>query len=128
MPTGDLPLKADSEIQLMRAHIDTPPTDIRRLRLDVPKPVADLVMKCLEKERDLRPTSGRVLIETLNACEQEPSRRRVARTETGAGHSLWNPPEGEGGANRQAEVERAASAWRRRQRNERDSAQGAGGN
>ncbi len=76
MLTGVLPLKADTPLDMLFAQIQTPPTPIYDARpgLQVPAPVAALVMKCLEKDRARRPQSGRELIEALEQCEEmEPS-------------------------------------------------------
>ena len=62
MLVGELPLKAESEVSMLMAHIQMPPRPIRELRPDIPQPVAGIVMSCLEKNRELRPKSGRALI------------------------------------------------------------------
>ena len=74
MLTGDLPLKADSTLELLMAHINTPPKPILEVRreLKVSAAVAAVVMRCLEKNRELRPTSGQVLIDEVEA-EGDPS-------------------------------------------------------
>src|SRR5579863_1057081 len=74
MLAGELPLKADSEIQLMMAHINVPPTPIRDRHPEIPEPIASLVMKCLEKNREQRPASGSQLIELLDRAETEAAR------------------------------------------------------
>jgi TPR repeat protein/serine/threonine protein kinase len=72
MLTGDLPLKADSSLELLMAHITTPPRPIHEVRpdLNIPVAVADVVMRCLEKDRELRPASGRALIDELEFAER----------------------------------------------------------
>ncbi len=52
--TGDLPLKANSEIQMLMAQISTSPARIQTPRPDIPQMVADPVMRCLEKKPELR--------------------------------------------------------------------------
>lgn len=73
MLTGELPLKAETPLHMLFAHIQTPPTPIQRVRpgLNIPGPIAALVMKCLEKQRERRPQSGRALIEELDHWERE---------------------------------------------------------
>jgi len=65
MLTAELPLKADSDVGLLMAHISTPPADIRTLHPDLPEALANLVMKCLAKQPDSRPASARELINEL---------------------------------------------------------------
>ncbi|HEY6944369.1 MAG TPA: protein kinase [Candidatus Acidoferrum sp.] len=71
MLTGELPLKAETPLHMLFAHIQTPPTPIHSVRpeLTIPGPIAALVMKCLEKQRERRPQSGRALIEELEHWE-----------------------------------------------------------
>jgi tetratricopeptide (TPR) repeat protein len=65
MLTGQLPLKADSEIGMMMAHMQVLPVPIRRVRPDVPEGLAAAVMECIEKKLELRPPSARSLIERI---------------------------------------------------------------
>jgi serine/threonine-protein kinase len=67
MLTGDLPLKADSEVQMLMAQINTPPQPILTRRPDIPAGLAELVMRCLEKDLNRRPSSGSLLIEQIEA-------------------------------------------------------------
>ena len=67
MLTGDLPLKADSEVQMLMAQINTPPQPILTRRPDIPAGLAELVMRCLEKDLNRRPSSGSMLIEQIEA-------------------------------------------------------------
>ncbi len=72
MLTGELPLTADTPLNMLLAQIQTPPTPIHNVRpgLDIPGPVAALVMKCLAKERERRPQTGNELIEQLERWEK----------------------------------------------------------
>jgi serine/threonine protein kinase/formylglycine-generating enzyme required for sulfatase activity len=71
MLCGDLPLKADSEIGLVMAHIQTQPPPIRSLCPDIPERIAKLVMRCLEKKAELRFTTGQALVEEIEHWEGE---------------------------------------------------------
>jgi|HubBroStandDraft_1064217.scaffolds.fasta_scaffold00004_74 serine/threonine protein kinase len=95
MLTGDLPLKADSTLELLMAHVNTPPRPIHEVRPDtrIPAAVAAVVMRCLEKNRALRPANGQALIEEIElaagrgpALPVKPSeavnREPIARTRT----------------------------------------------
>ncbi len=81
MLAGDLPLKADSEMQMLMAQINTRPAYIRTRRPDLPEAIASLVMRCLEKLPDQRPGSGNVLIEEIEYWEEEPARLARAKAE-----------------------------------------------
>jgi len=71
MLAGELPFKADTTMEMLLAHMQRPPTPIKALRpdLQIPDSIAALVMRTLEKNRDLRPASGKALIEELDRAE-----------------------------------------------------------
>jgi serine/threonine protein kinase len=71
MLTADLPLKADSITGILLAHLHVPPIPILRLRPDLPPAIADLVMCCLEKHPDSRPTNASVLIKQIEDWEKQ---------------------------------------------------------
>jgi serine/threonine-protein kinase len=67
MLTRELPFKADTTMQMLLAHMQTPPTPIQTLcpDLHIPEAIANVVMRCLAKDRNVRPASARALIEEL---------------------------------------------------------------
>ncbi|HKS96964.1 MAG TPA: protein kinase, partial [Terriglobia bacterium] len=71
MLTGALPFKADTTMQLLLAHINTPPRPLLEARpdLNIPPALARVVMKCLEKDPNKRSSTGAALIEELAAAE-----------------------------------------------------------
>ncbi len=73
MLTGDLPFKADTTLEMLLAHMQRAPTPIRTIRpgVQIPEAIANVVMKCLEKKRELRPASARALAEELDRAEAE---------------------------------------------------------
>ncbi len=73
MLTADLPFKADTTMEMLLAHMQKPPAPIwvAHPELQVPEPVAMLTMRLLEKNRDLRPASGRALIQEIERAERE---------------------------------------------------------
>ncbi len=81
MLTADLPFKADTTMEMLLAHMQKPPSPIEVLHpeLQIPKDVAALAMRLLEKNRDLRPASGRVLIQEIEKLEKDslPVKTRV---------------------------------------------------
>jgi serine/threonine-protein kinase len=72
MLTADLPFKADTTIGMLLAHMQTPPRPIRTLHpeLQVPEPIANLTMKLLEKNPELRPASAQALIQEIENWEK----------------------------------------------------------
>lgn len=68
MLTGELPLKADSTIEQLMAHINVPPKPVKEVRPQIPDSVAAAVMRCLEKKPELRPATGQALIEEIEAA------------------------------------------------------------
>ena len=63
---------------VLSAHLGERPIDVGILRADVPAPLAELVMRCLEKRADDRWQSADALVERLEALPawSAPARRR----------------------------------------------------
>jgi len=72
MLVGRLPFKADTGYEWILAHVQTPPTPtwVARPDLDIPHPVATVVMQCLEKDPQARPMGAAALIEEISRVEQ----------------------------------------------------------
>jgi serine/threonine protein kinase len=72
MLSGDLPFKADTTMEMLIAHIQTRPRPLREARpdLDIPESIVALVMKCLEKDPGLRPSSAHQLIEEIQWAQE----------------------------------------------------------
>jgi serine/threonine protein kinase/pSer/pThr/pTyr-binding forkhead associated (FHA) protein len=68
MLSGKLPFKADTTMAVIIAHMQKPAVDIREMRpdLNIPVPIANLVMKTLEKNPDSRPPNARAFIEEID--------------------------------------------------------------
>jgi serine/threonine-protein kinase len=71
MLTGHLPFKADTTGEMLLAHIEWPPKPIYEVRpdLQIPRPLADLVMACLEKKPEKRPPNAAALITAIERDE-----------------------------------------------------------
>jgi serine/threonine-protein kinase len=71
MLTGELPFKSETTMDMLLAHIQHPPSPIRLVRSDlsIPEPLASLVMRMLQKKRELRPPTAAALIEDLKRVE-----------------------------------------------------------
>ena len=65
MLTGHVPFKSKTPQALLAAQLTATPPPIPAARTDVPIALAQLVMRCLEKERDKRPQTARELAEQL---------------------------------------------------------------
>lgn len=68
--TGRRPFKGDSGWDLMMLHVNDMPTDPREHNPAVPAAVAEIVMRCLEKNPDDRFQSAAELRDVLMACLQ----------------------------------------------------------
>jgi len=77
-----LPLDADTSVQWILAHVQTPPKPLWEARpdLQIPPAVAAVVMRCLEKERQNRPESALHLAAEIQRAQQQfwsPAATRV---------------------------------------------------
>ena len=64
--TGQPPFHNLTPARLLAAHMGEKPKDIRSLRGDCPEPLAELVMRCLEKEPQHRPQQATDLVKVLD--------------------------------------------------------------
>jgi TolB-like protein/Flp pilus assembly protein TadD len=69
MLTGHVPFKSKTPQALLAAQLTATPPPIPAARNDVPLALAQLVMQCLEKERDKRPQTAREIAELLENPE-----------------------------------------------------------
>src|SRR5688500_15549472 len=69
MLTGEVPFKNKTPQALLAAQLTATPPPMTASRNDVPLALAQLVMQCLEKERDKRPQTARELAELLENPE-----------------------------------------------------------
>jgi Flp pilus assembly protein TadD len=95
MLTGEVPFKSDTALNLLIAQIQVMPNPIRRVRPDVeiPEALAQLVMRMLQKKRELRPASAAALIEELTRVEMGMP-VMVSRLAPKAGGAIPAPPRG----------------------------------
>ena len=70
MLTGELPIKGESEVQMLIGQINAAPQPIRTLRPELPEGIDAIVMRCLEKDPARRPASGAALIALIDAFER----------------------------------------------------------
>ncbi len=81
--------------RLLASHMGEKPKDIRTLRADCPEPLAELIMRCLEKEPDARPQHASDLVRVLDsitssgAANAAPSILSGARIRLGKAVAVW---------------------------------------
>ena len=80
MLRGSAPFDGRPTHQLFAAHMNETPKPIEQHRADVPRPLAALVARCLEKDPAHRPQSAREILEALDGVT------------TGGTHSATLPP------------------------------------
>jgi serine/threonine protein kinase len=91
MLTGELPFKADTTMELLLAHINTPPRPLVEARpnLRISPAMAAVVMKCLEKKPEDRPADGAALVEELDQALAE-EQEFEASSEAGAATQIFS--------------------------------------
>jgi serine/threonine protein kinase len=68
--TGELVFTADTPMKLLLAHAHTAPVPpSSRTEMPIPPELEALVLSCLAKDREQRPSSARHLVERLNAID-----------------------------------------------------------
>ena len=82
MLTAELPFRAETTMEMLLAHMQRAPTPIQTSHpeLKIPEALSNLVMKCLEKKRELRPASAKALIEEIEHVEKQPGRAVPSQT------------------------------------------------
>lgn len=75
MLTNKLPVQAESEEEFVLAHATVAPDPITQHLSDLPPPVADLIMRCLSKDPNDRPSNPQVLTDEMENWDRldEPS-------------------------------------------------------
>lgn len=71
MLAGGLPFKAETSMEWLLAHLQVAPTPLGEFRADlqIPSALSEVVMRCLEKDRNLRPPTAEALIQELEQAE-----------------------------------------------------------
>ncbi|MFH2006162.1 MAG: protein kinase [bacterium] len=65
--TGQVPYDGDAEFDVMRAHLEDPPRDIRELRPDIPEALWAVIKTALAKDQSKRHQSAHVMLAALRA-------------------------------------------------------------
>ncbi len=80
--TGETPFHGRQIHKLVAAHITEKPRDITSRRPDCPIGLTTLVMQCLEKEPDHRPSSAREVVHRLETATTPSGERATSATTT----------------------------------------------
>ena len=70
---GRPPFTGSSPAKLLGAHLGEAPRDVREFRADAPTALADLVMRCLAKDPDHRPSQAIDLVRVLDSVTSSGS-------------------------------------------------------
>ncbi|GEM_PF-2068636 len=70
MVTGKLPFFGNSDYEIMKAHTETPPPDPKNIKKDIPKPLAVVILKFLEKDPAKRYQTAKEAARALDAWAQ----------------------------------------------------------
>ena len=93
--TGEPPFVRASTQRVLAAHLAEAPTPLTERRVDVPAPLARLVMRCLEKEPAARPATADEVLRDLDgvftpgASASTPAPARGAGIPGGTAASRW---------------------------------------
>lgn len=68
MLSGTLPFDGDNPVAVALMHLNNEPVDIRKVAPDVPEAVAEIVMKAISKEQNLRYQTARDIIVDLKSA------------------------------------------------------------
>jgi serine/threonine protein kinase len=73
MLTGELPFRADTTMEMLIAHLQQPPINVRAVRpeLQIPAGVANVVMRLLAKKPEDRPANAMALIVEIEQAESD---------------------------------------------------------
>jgi tetratricopeptide (TPR) repeat protein len=80
MFTGELPFRGESAMQLMYQRVSELPRDPRRARGDLPDYLANIILKCLEKDPAKRYQSAREILADLDAQNAPPVSNEGGKT------------------------------------------------
>jgi serine/threonine protein kinase/tetratricopeptide (TPR) repeat protein len=83
MATGEVPFTGESSLQVMFQHVQQPPKDPRLLNPETPEYLADIILKCLEKDPALRYQNAAELLRDLESGTPPTRIVRLRIAETG---------------------------------------------
>jgi serine/threonine-protein kinase len=86
--TGRKPFQADSPIEMFRAHVESPFERPRRLVMDIPVWLDNLVCHLLEKQPDQRPFDAAMVAKALDEVEQKVVDQRSAGVDAATARAM----------------------------------------
>ncbi len=63
--TGQRPFEGDNLVAVLQQHLNRPPLDPKQVWPDIPEPLRQLLLRCLEKDPAARPASAKELLAEL---------------------------------------------------------------
>ncbi|MGH9359726.1 MAG: serine/threonine protein kinase, partial [Terriglobia bacterium] len=87
--SGRLPFERGSSMELLLAHIFSPPPSLAQsCEIEIPEVINSLVLRCLAKRREDRPASATALIDQLGPWEaREPAAAQTTQVQEGQAES-----------------------------------------
>jgi len=82
MATGDAPFAGDSTMQVMYQHVTQKPKDPKLANPDLPEYLSRIILKCLEKNPELRYQHAREILQDLEATTLPTRAVRLRMAET----------------------------------------------
>jgi len=76
MLTGSVPFDAESLPGVMQHHFFTPPPDMNAMRAGIPRELAAVVRRAMEKKPEDRYATTREMVDAIDAIPQTPDERR----------------------------------------------------
>ena len=95
---GTRPFRGDTKLAQLASILREAPEPPGTLRPELPKAIARIILRCLEKKPEARFESARELHRELAACEIPSARSRISSRSVGAvaalvvGHRVWASP------------------------------------
>ncbi|MBN2135917.1 MAG: protein kinase [Acidobacteria bacterium] len=84
MFTGQTPFKADSSVSLAVKHVQEQPPNPRDINSALPTDIAELILKCIRKNRFERPSSASEVLKEISRMETRPLTAGIKKTLSGA--------------------------------------------
>ncbi|MDH7511529.1 MAG: protein kinase [Clostridiales bacterium] len=79
MVAGRTPFESESGLSLALKHVIETPKDPREINADIPEALSRIILKCLEKNKEIRYQSAEELIADLDQVENELKTREILR-------------------------------------------------
>lgn len=77
MVTGRTPFQSETGLSLALKHVIETPKDPREINAEIPEALSRIILKCLEKDREIRYQTAEELITDLNQVETDLKTREV---------------------------------------------------